>query len=177
MEELFLQNIPSECELEVKLPELKSFSMYYYDPPDDDTWIHDMLATAKKLQTFDSYKLRVGPELHFASNDLQSIRLHRAELLDSLSVYAPNLKDLNLQGCYGLDGDLTILDSHPNFTKPPGRGSNFHVNVTNACYSDSISRTLESHPRVMWDGPDDSDDDYVGNPCESMFARMHANGF
>ena len=157
IEELFMQNIPDECELTVQLPELKSFSMHYYGPPDDDTWIHDMLSTAKKLRTFDSYKLRVGPELHFAGNDIESIRLHRAELLMSLSLYAPNIQDLNLQGCYGLDGELKILDSHPNFTRPAGRGSRFTVNTVNACISQSIVRTLENSSRFVWDGEDEDD--------------------
>lgn len=160
VEELFMQNIPYDCDLTVKLPELKHFSMFYYDPPEDDAWLHDMLSTAKKLRTFDSYKLRVGPELNFASNDLESIRLHRAELLESLSVYAPNLKMLNLQGCYGLDGELTILDSHPDFTLPPGRGSTFKVNTTNACISRSIAATLERNPRADWDGGSDDEFGY-----------------
>lgn len=79
VEELFLQNIPDECDMTVLLPELKSFTMHYY--MGDGDWIHDMLSTSKKLKTFDSYKLRVGPQLNFAGNELESIRLHRAELL------------------------------------------------------------------------------------------------
>jgi len=131
VKELFMQNIPDECDLTVQLPELKSFSMVYYGPPEDDSWIHDMLSTAKKLHTFDSYKLRVGPKLHFFGNELKQIRLHHAECLESLSVYAPNFTELNLQACYGLDGTLTILDTHPNFTPPPIPGSSFAVNTTN----------------------------------------------
>lgn len=155
VEDLFMQNIPDDCDLTVLLPELKSFSMFYY-MGDDDTWIHEMLSTSKKLKTFDSYKLRVGPELNFAGNDLEDIRLHRAELLCDLSVYAPNLKMLNLQGCYGLDGEIKILDEHPNFARPPGRGSTFKVNTVNACISRSIAQLLERHPRVDWYGDDEN---------------------
>lgn len=97
VEDLFMQNIPYDCNLTVLLPELKSFAMHYYDGYEgEDGWIHDMLSTSKKLKSFDSYKLGVGPELNFASNDSEDLRLHRAELLCDLSVYAPKLKMLNL---------------------------------------------------------------------------------
>lgn len=169
IQELFLQNIPDECEMTVQLPELTSFSMHYYGPPDDDAWLHDMLSVSKKLVSFDSYKLRPRGELHFAGNDLEYIRLHRAETLNDLSVYAPNLRELNLQGCYGLDGELEIHGSHPNFDRPAdGSESRFVVNTTNACISDAISRTLAGHPRVLWD-----EDAIASNPCEAMFANMH----
>lgn len=157
VEDLFMQNMPDECDLTIELPELKSCTIHFYGPGDNDTWIHDMLSTATKLQRFDSYKLRVGPELHFAGNDLEYIRLHRAELLYSLSVYAPNLLELNLQGCYGLDGELEILDRHPKFTKPTGSSSRFKVNTMNACISRSIVRTLEKSPRAIWDGEDEDE--------------------
>jgi len=129
IEDLFMQNVPDDCDITVQLPELKSFSMYYYGPPDDETWFHEMLEYAKKLKAFDSYKLRIGHEPHFASNDLKSIRLHRAECMESISIYAPNLEELNLQACYGLMGTLTILDTHPNFTRPSGQSSRFLVNT------------------------------------------------
>lgn len=164
IQELFMQNIPEDCALTVLLPELREFSIHHYGPSDDDSWIHEMLSTSKKLVMFDSYKLRVGPELHFAGNDLKSIVLHRAEMLDSLSVYAPNLCKLSLQACYGLNGSLTILDSHPNFPPVPSQ-STFVVNTLNACISPAIGRTLQSNPRIIWE-----DDGEALNPCEGMFA-------
>ena len=169
VEELSMQNIPDGCELTVLLPELRSFSMHYYGPPDDSAWINNMLSTATKLESFDSYKLRVGPELDFASNNLKYIRLHRAELLESLSVYAPRLQELSLQACYGLDGELTILDSHPDHPSVPGRPSAFFVNTANACISPSIARVLNSNPRVMHDDSGGN----PANPMEAMF-RWHA---
>ena len=175
LEALFMQNIPDECDITVLLPELKDFTMHYYGPADNMSWMNKMLATAKKLRTFDSYKLRVGPDLLFASNDLESIRLHRAEFLESVSVYAPKLRELNLQACYGLDGELDILESHPNFTSPhPGERSArpFVVNTTNACISPSIANVLRSEPRAIWDEQEDGS--AVGvNPMEAMFANMN----
>ena len=178
VEEIFFQNIPDDCDLTVLLPELRKFSMHYYGPADDEQWIHDMLRTAKKLQTFDSYKLRVGPDLCFASNDLVSIDLHRAECLNSLTIYAPKLQELRLQACYGLDGHFRILDSHPDFERPPGQPSSFFVDTTYACISPAIAQTIENHPRVtQWDR-EDEDDGYGsgGNPMESMFRDMHLGG-
>lgn len=171
IEELYMQNIPDECQLTIVLPELRSFSMHYYGPPDDCTWMHNMLKTATNLESFDSYKLRVGPKLDFAGNNLKYIRLHRAELLESISVYAPRLQELNLQACYGLDGELCILDSHPDHPAVPGRPSAFFVNTTNACISPSIARVLSTNPRVMHD--DDDSGGNSGNPMEAMFSGMH----
>jgi len=159
VEELFMQNIPDECELTVELLELKSLCIYYYGPVDNEKWFHDMLGTAKKLRTFDSYKLRISPKISFAGNDLESIRLGRAECLCDLSIYAPNLQNLSLQGCFDLaDGGVTFLNSHPNFTRPPGKGSTFIVDTTNACLNKAIVHTLTSNPRVVWSGEGDEDD-------------------
>ncbi|KAG7372359.1 MYND finger domain containing protein [Nitzschia inconspicua] len=164
IEDLTMQNIPDECQLTVLLPELKTFSMHYYGPSSDESWIHEMLATSTKLVTFDSYKLRVGPELTFAGNSLQSINLHRAELLHSLTLYAPNLHHLSLQACYNFEGTFTILDSHPRFA-PVRSQSPFVVNTLNACLSPAIQRTLQSNPRIVWE-----DDGDATNPLEAHFA-------
>jgi len=133
---------------------------------------HDMLRTATKLRTFDSYKLRISPKISFAGNELQSIRLHRAECMCDLSIYAPNLQDLSLQACYDLSsGGVTFLDSYPNFTRPPGKGSKFTVDTTNACLSQAIVRTLESHPRVIWH---EEDDDWWSQVCTFELCREDA---
>lgn len=173
--ELYMQNIPDKCNLTVLLPELKTFSMHYYDGiyGSGCDWVHNMLSTSTKLRSFDTYKFGVGPELHFAGIDLEYICLRRAELLSNLSIYAPKLRELSLQGCYGLDGTLTILESHPDLPCPSSQPSTFLVNTINAIISPTIASTLQNNPRVMWD-----DDDIVltsGNPMEGMFAQMHSN--
>jgi hypothetical protein len=65
--------------------------MQFYGPSDDELWVHNMLAAATMLERFDSYKFRVS-QLRFASNALTYVRLHRAELLHELVIYAPQLK-------------------------------------------------------------------------------------
>jgi hypothetical protein len=174
LEDLFMQNIPEECEITVQLPKLITFGMHYYGPVDNEKWFHDMLRTSQSLRDFDSYKLRIRGKINFAGNDLNSISLHRAECMTHLTVYAPNLTDLSLQACYGIQG-VKFLDSHPKFTRPPGNGSKFTVNTTNACLNKSIVNTLQTNPRVMWSGEDD-DDDPFSNPSESMFRDMHRFG-
>ncbi|KAG7372358.1 hypothetical protein IV203_018501 [Nitzschia inconspicua] len=144
--DLTMQNIPEECQLTVLLPELKTFGMYFYGP-EDDSWIHEMLATSTKLVTFDSYKLTIGPKATFAGNNLESINLRRAERLHSLTIYAPNLNHLSLQASYNFDGTFTILDSHPKF-EPVQSQSHFVVNISNACISPAVERTLQSNPRI-----------------------------
>ena len=162
LEELYMQNLGDECKCEAKLPNLRNFECHYYSPDGANSmWIHEMLSTATKLERFDTYKLRPlgAPELHFAGNELRYIRLHRAELLESLSIYAPKLDSLSVQACYGLNGHLKILDTHPNFTRPPGRPSTFVVDATNACLSRCFRHTLENNPRIVYED-NDSDDDY-----------------
>lgn len=74
VDELFMQtNIPDECDLPVLLPRLKSFSMHYYGPLNDNEWIHEMLSTAKNVESFDSYKQHIY-ELNFVGNDPPSPR-------------------------------------------------------------------------------------------------------
>lgn len=158
IEEIFFQNIPEDCELSVVSPKLKHFSMHYYGPSDNDHWIHEMLETATQLETFDSYKLRVGPLLRFAGNNLRSINLRRAEFLSSLIVYAPHLQHLRLQSCYELMGEISFPDTFPGFPVSARASlSTFDVDTTNSCISRSILDTLASHPRVVWEEPDDED--------------------
>lgn len=146
LQKIFFQNV-DDCDIEIVAPELREFSIFYYGPSEEEDWVNKMLAAATKLETFDSYKFRVS-ELHFASDRLKSIRLHRAELMQRVVVYAPNLKMLNVQAAYDLD-DVVILDEHPNFPQIPLlEQSLFKIDITNGCMSDETKRLLKQHPRV-----------------------------
>lgn len=149
---LTMNNIPHDCELTVVLPQLVWFSMHYYGRArgNHESWIHEMLANAKRLQTFNSYRLCAGPTLTFASNHLKSIRLHRAEFLEYLTLYTPGLQNLSLQECYNMhEGELRILDSYPDF-EPPPTVSLFEVDTMYASISPAIIEVLEDNPRVIW---------------------------
>ena len=55
-----------------------------------------MLEAATRLESFDSYKLWVGhAPLHFASNHLKTIRLHRSDTLSAVSACAC-MRDLSI---------------------------------------------------------------------------------
>jgi hypothetical protein len=162
LKSLEMQNIPENCDIQVIAPELRDFTMNYYGPIDDCSWMNTMLASATKLQSFESYKLRVG-ELSFASNDLEVVKLHRAELLQFLSLWAPALQHLHLQGCYALE-ELEILENHElssarirDFGGPVVGLSTFTVDTTNACLSNEVKEELGNNRRVIWDGPDNDD--------------------
>lgn len=152
--ELYMQNVPDECDFTILLPKLRSFTMNYYGPSEDEWWIHNMLANARELKVFDSYKLLVGPELRLAGNHLESIRLHRAECLESLTLYVPHLRNLSLQATYL--ARITILDSSPGFETPMTM-TPFRVDTVNTCFSQEMKEVLEHHPRVLWDGGDEED--------------------
>lgn len=144
-----MQNVSGECSFDIILPSLEQFEMLYYGPADDDSWIIKMLQNAPNLVAFDSYKLRV-PYLVFASNQLRRIRLHRAELLERIDLWAPNLIDLNLQAAYDLH-EIHFLDNHelkeqlpPNFRCT----ETLRVTSTNAILGDQALSELNAHPRV-----------------------------
>lgn len=160
--ELELRSLPDKCEFHVVLPTLKKFSIDHFAPghPDGDTGsINRMLAAATKLEIFDAYKLRVVKELNFASNHLKSIVLHRSDSLKVLSIWAPNLEHLSLQGCYSFDR-IRILTSHPTLSGDLPRNHNpttFSVNIRNANLSPSAMATLDRNRRcvVLEDDPNE----------------------
>ena len=166
VQSLRMQNVPDECDLTIELPNLKSVSIHFLG--DCDEVINTMLEHATSLERFDSYKLWVG-ELHFASNELIEVDLHRSDSLETLTLYAPNLRRLGLQACYGLNR-LTFRTFHPtlssglphNCTPPP-----LEVNTTNANLGRHARRALLEHPSVV-----QSRRRHEGMPTEAMFAGM-----
>ena len=163
---LRMQNVPDECDLALELPNLREVSIHFLG--DCDEVINTMLAHATSLETFDSYKLWVG-ELHFASNELVEVDLHRSDALDTLTLYAPNLRKLGLQACYGLN-NLTFRKVHPTLSallpkdhRPPP----LEVNTTNAILGPRVRKALREHPRVV-----QSSSSHPGMPTEAMFAGM-----
>ena len=169
LESLRMQNVPDDCELTLELPRLKDVSIHFLSECDEV--INAMLSHATSLESFDSYKLWVS-ELHFASNELRSVDLHRSDALDTLTLYAPNLERLGLQACYGLD-HLTFHDTHPTlsallpagYLPPP----TLEVNTTNANLGARARRALREHPRVV-----KSATRHQGMPTEAHFAGLGA---
>jgi hypothetical protein len=145
---IFIQNMPDEVKCNIECPELKKCSIHYWGPG-DERWVHKMLKFATKLEAFDSYKFRVG-YLVFASNHLETIRLHRAECMSNLQLWAPNLIRLDLQACYDLDS-ITFLENHPlkkDLPKNFSCSEPLSLNVENACLGPKAVEALSNHPRV-----------------------------
>lgn len=153
IQKIWMQN-PSMSEkpdFRIDCPQLKDCTIYYCDG--DLQWVQNMLTAATELERFDSYKLRGCNHLNFASNDLRSIRLHRAECLERLDLWAPRLTNLDVQAAY----DLEQVHFQKNHALKHELGEDFgfdeplRVNATNASLSRQAIGAIASHPRV--DGP------------------------
>jgi len=132
----------------IELPELRDFSCRFYDG--SNGWLTRMLKKATKLERFDSYKLRVN-SLVFHSNDLQRIRLQRAELMTNLEIWAPRLTQLDISGAHELE-KIKFCKSHPLKKKLP---EDFWLNEPlsiKGIHDDmepQVLKALEAHPRVF----------------------------
>eukprot|EP01052_Picozoa_sp_SAG31_P034716 SAG31_NODE_4095_length_3592_cov_2.576009_3_plen_639_part_00 len=167
---LRLQNVPDECELVLELPQLKDVSIHYLRSCDET--VNTMLDRATALEKFDSYKLWVY-ELHFASNHLVDVDLHRSDSLDTLTMYAPNLRSLGLQGCFGLD-NIVFHPTHPTLSAslPSNhRIPRLEVNAVNANLGRRAQKALREHPCAS-----SSRMRHQGMPTEEMFANMGMGG-
>ena len=60
-----------------------------------------MLQRAPKLKSLRCYKLWIS-SLSLASNELEVLDLHRSDSLGTLTLWAPNLRHLGLQGCFNV---------------------------------------------------------------------------
>jgi hypothetical protein len=151
-----LQNLPYDCEVEIKCPSLKEFDCRYFDG--DCEWLQEMLDGAFVLEDFRIYKVAVD-ELSIASIALNQVIITRSDCLLDLTLFAPRLQHLQLQCCYALQR-LTILDKHRilSHTLLPAKfkPSNFDVDTRMSCLSPAVKSTLSSHPRVEWDDDDSS---------------------
>jgi hypothetical protein len=171
LETLALQNIPDDCDVVVELPRLRSVTWHYWGGP--ARVLNTMLAAATRLLQFDSYKLRSNEALTFASPFLLGIELHRAEVLRSLTVWAPQLRHLGLQGCYSFE-DIQFPASHALAVDLP-RGFSctepLAVNSDNACLGPAAAAALRAHPRVKKVASK-----HPANPAEGLFAALGLGG-
>ena len=101
--------------------------------------------------------------------------LRWADPLASLSIWAPNLKFLDLQACYSLE-ELVFPDTHSLASELPASHTptDFEVNIENANLSAEAMAALDANPRVL-DVLDPEPD--TTNPMaamQAMFRQMHA---
>jgi len=166
IEEIELKNIPDECDIDIMLSRLRKICIHFWSGP--SKIINDMLKTAQALERFESYKLRVT-KISFASNELQTIDLHRADRLEELSVWAPRLKFLGLQACPNVRR-INMIRSHALRRRLP---FDFRVNhdlfvqCKNSQISSQAFHVLRSYPRVIFGGPE-----HPETLSESMLAQL-----
>lgn len=142
-------DVEGECRFNIIVPSLQVFHMHYYGPPDDSSWLINMLENAPNLVDFNSYKLRV-PFLGFFSNQLRTIRLHRAELLQRIDLWAPRLVRLDVQAAYDLNEIYFLKEHSLSAQLPPNFVCNeeLDVNYTNAILGEQAVAELNAHPRI-----------------------------
>ena len=175
LRELRLQNVPRTCNLEIVCPELRDVSLHYWMTHDKPQVVENMLRAATKLESFDSYKLWSNTALCFASPALTSIDLHRADSLEFVSIWAPRLTSLRLQGCYSLN-EIDFPATHPLAASLPAGfvcRQPLKVNTLNSNLGAKAVRALRAHPRAVKMRPDD---DGPMAPTESVFASMFGRG-
>ena len=145
---VYFENVTQEEEpnFTLLLPELRHFTIYYYGPA-DFMWLYHMSCAARKLESFDSYKLRVDA-LYFASNDLKSIRLNRAELLTELKLFTPNLVSLDITSCHDLEY-IDFVKENKDLGKDENINGEELVVINNfALLGEPAVKALNEHPRV-----------------------------
>lgn len=138
-----------DCKLNIILPNLEVFHISHYGPA-DYRWLLRMLETAPDLFDFSSYKLSVG-YLRFYSNSLRSIRLHSAELLTRIELWAPVLESLDVQATRDLE-EIHVLKDHALKARLPPHfvcNDELHVNAANATLGNQALGELNAHPRVL----------------------------
>jgi len=186
---LFLDNLLDECELTMAVPTLQNVSLYFWRAEDRPEAVVDMLAAASNLRSFESYKLWSNRHLRFVGPKLEYIRLHRAESLEHLELWAPNLQKLNLQACYDLRR-VHFLPTHPLAKKLPANyrcPHRLHINVENANLSPQARHALQHPPgrEVIMQGLASDDEQDMGfgmgfggiNHTEQLFSALYAAGF
>lgn len=154
-------------------PELREASLLYWRGQTPDV-VDAMLAAATKLEKFDSYKLWSNDSLAFASPNLKEIWIHRSDCLTELSIWAPNLTSLRLQGCYDLEA-IEFPASHPLQASLP-RGwrrcaEPLVVDTLNSNLGEEALAALRAHPRAVMG---QAEPDGPVNPLEAYFASMRS---
>ena len=172
LRDLEIRNIPEKCEFCVVVPTLRTVSIHHYSPPEHSSdVINEMLAAASELETFETYKLWVIEELRFASNNLKTIELYRSDGLSGISLWAPNLEELNLRACYSIMS-IEVLKSHPLDKKLP-RGhklSTIRVKTANTNISEEAMKALRKSGRCQIEESSPGDGP-LGT--ESFFQALH----
>jgi hypothetical protein len=150
-----------ESEIQVECPKMVDCDIRNY-MADDFSWFHRMLEKATHLQTFLSYQLGVS-SIKLESNDLMMVKMERAFMLNSLTIWAPRLQQLFLDGPTDMK-HLELLESHPVMARELPASCRFLTpvdtcleNFSIASDADETVRAFMRNPRLRqvrrgWDG-------------------------
>jgi len=134
----------------IECPTLKAVSINYCSSGHFG-WLLQLLETATELEEFSSYKLSFVGYLKFASNQLRSITIHRADCLSALHLWAPKLELLDVQSCYDLF-DIHFLSRHPllgqQLSPQFQHGMPLVVRAGNTSLGKRTIEEISNHPRV-----------------------------
>ena len=128
---------------------LRDVSLHYWMPPNKPHVVENMLETATKLESFESYKLCSNRVLSFASPVLTKIDLHRSDTLEFVSIWAPRLTSLRLEAC-SMD-DIEFLATHPLAASLPAGfvcRKPLRVMKVYSTLGTAAKNALSAHPRA-----------------------------
>jgi len=178
-----LQNVGDDCQLNVVLPKLEELNFTHFSG--DGPAVQRMITAATKLKSFDSFKLHCADHLTFASNELSEIRLHQAEFLSSLTIWAPRLRYLNLQASnpsrITIQDTHAMLETHPlpkGFTPTPIQVFTLNATCLRSQLSFQLQEYLTGHQRVKCAHTFESDEDEDDIDCgECEFFNVETEEF
>lgn len=138
LKRIVMAGVPDDCDIEISCPLLEDFSASFHWG--DCYWLDDMIKAAKGLKYYSSYKLGVE-ELALKGKHLEEISIRRNDVLQKVSISAPKLQHLYLQGCYSLEKLLLVEGK---------KQTKFTVDTTNSCLSGQVERTLQRSKNAIW---------------------------
>jgi hypothetical protein len=140
-----------QCAVQVECPKLECCEINSYTT-DNFSWFHHMLETATHLETFLSRDLGAS-SMRLESNHLTHVHVQRGYMLKSLTIWAPRLQQLFLEGPRGME-HLELLESHPTMAR--ALPANFHLSTVETCLehvgiganADDTVRAFMTNPRL-----------------------------
>jgi len=164
-------------EWEIKCPNLVELEMQNIVPPVNK--FQRALINCPRIETYFSHKYwneQPLPALYLPNCTKFTFR--RGDSTESLKLYLPRVKELNLDGCFGLKRVELLTQGHADhaeWNKDPGaKLSKFRLSRANASLSARALNSLRDTGRITNPSAlEESDsDDEGGNPMDGMLKRM-----
>lgn len=142
---------PQNEEWEIKCPNLKELDMQNHTPPVAN--FQRFLMNSPRLETYMCHKYwheEPLPELYLPNCTKFTFR--RGDITDSLKLYLPKVKELNLDACYDLDVVELLTEGHADHAEwnaaPGSTLSKFNISLRGALLSARAFKSLRETGRV-----------------------------